>query len=75
MDELFKSIEGTGWQWLVRSDENGVFFANVTAPHHHTVHTRDGTGCCFPQYGDTPERALQASWDACQKFHGGAHAR
>lgn len=74
MKELCNTIKAAGWEWLVRSDENNVFFANVTVKQHHQHHFVNvpaaGQGCCFPKFADTAEAALQASWDECRKFHG-----
>jgi len=70
METLCREIEAAGFMWLVRNDEQGVYFANITVRHHSAQHTKLGAGCCFPKYADTAVNALSAAWGDCRAFHG-----
>lgn len=54
LDQISKLIEleHPDWNWLVRKDTHGSYFANI---YNHNSHTK------FMAWGETPSLALQKS--------------
>ena len=50
-----------GYEWLIRSDATGKFFANISKSGIVFNVDADTTGLMFKCYADTPEEALATS--------------
>lgn len=66
LERMMRLVEEARWEWLLRTDEKQKFLCHIyreavlTGENWSTFQTGKDS---FPCYGETPQEAMQASYD------------